>query len=244
MRSWLTLACVFALTGGALAQNPPKQPEPSKAGDDARRASDLLKGLGAEKPIVSTAPVTKLGHVRTSLFGIEAEGAKFVYVFDRSASMSEPKNLPIRAAKAELIRSLQPLGRTQQFYVIFYNQEPKVFQPGAESGKLIFANDKNKEAAESFIKSIQPEGGTRHYTALDTALKMRPDVIYLLTDGDAHDDLTADELERLEKLNGGITQIHVVQFTADFPTGDVLKKLPATSQGEFKTVPIEKLPAK
>lgn len=59
---------------------------------------------------------------RTSVFGIEGTGARFVYVFDRSSSMNGYGGLPMANAKNELIKSLQGLGKVHQFQLIFYNE--------------------------------------------------------------------------------------------------------------------------
>ncbi|MDX1965162.1 MAG: hypothetical protein SFX18_18605 [Pirellulales bacterium] len=243
------IACTcLALTTALPAAEPPTPaypPPPASEADLQKSARDLLGGADpteTKSGQPTTAPVSQLGFVRTSVFGIEDEGAKFVYVFDRSASMGSPKNRPIRAAQAELLKSLAPLGKVHQFYIIFYNQEPRFFQPGGERGKLIFANDQNKAAAEKFVTSIEPEGATNHYDALRLALQYRPDVIFLLTDGDATDDLAAADLDQLEKLNAGGAKIHVIQFTGERPTGPNLPELAKRHRGEFKSVKIADLP--
>src|SRR5262245_51423301 len=69
-------------------------------------------------------------YARSKLFGLEAHGTKFVYVFDRSGSMSEYRGRPLKAAKDELIASLADLDERNQFYVIFYNEEPRMLQVG------------------------------------------------------------------------------------------------------------------
>jgi hypothetical protein len=238
LKSVIRIAMLIFLTHWssiAFAQGP-KAPA-QKSADDAK--DEVLRLLNPdEKPHRSPIQAKKQGHVHTELFGIEAEGATFVYVFDRSASMSEPENRPINAAKKELLKSLEPLERVHQFYVVFYNEAPRVFQPGGEKGKLVFANDENKDAAKKFINAVAPEGGTNHRAALDVALKIRPDVIFLLTDGDAEDDLTAHDLERIDKVNSGVSQIHVIQFNGDFPTGPNLVKLAKENRGEFKSVKV------
>ena len=74
------------------------------------------------------------GYATTKIFGIEARGTKFVYVFDRSASMSDHGGKPLRAAKAELLASLNNLDEHNQFYIIFYNEEPRMFKPARRKG--------------------------------------------------------------------------------------------------------------
>jgi hypothetical protein len=186
----------FLLALCLLAENSTaQQPKPEPTAEERANQEQLkkfLQGNNGETPL--TKPPSQLGFVWTKLFDIEAEGAKFVFVFDRSASMSIARGKPMAAAKRELIASLAPLERVHQFYLIFYNQAASAFQPGAEAGKLIFATESNKQAAEKYINGIQPEGATDHYLALSLALKMRPDVIFLLTDGDAKDDISEAEL--------------------------------------------------
>lgn len=236
----LVVLLLLALANFAFAQTPNSNAAAEERANE-ERLKKLLQGSDAGATPLSTLPPTKLGFVWTKLYGIEAEGAKFVYVFDRSASMSIARGKPLAAAKRELITSLTPLERVHQFYLLFYNQETRAFQPGADSGKLIFATDSNKAAAERFINGIQPEGATDHYVALSLALKMRPDVIFLLTDGDAKDDLSEAELAQLAKQNAAATKIHVIQFTADLPTGANLRTLAKDNQGEFKTVSLKEL---
>ena len=50
------------------------------------------------------------GYARTKMFGLEAQGTKFVYVFDRSGSMGEIGGKPLRDAKAELLSQPQRFG--------------------------------------------------------------------------------------------------------------------------------------
>ncbi len=150
---------------------------------------------------------------KATLLGIEGKGSKFVYVFDHSGSMGSPGNKPLDRAKKELLASIDALTDVQQFYIIFYNQDQKVFRIDPTGGRLIFGTDTNKRLAKNFIDSIKAEGATRHADALALALKMHPDVIFLLTDGDPPDDLTKDELARIERLNGNGTVIDVIQIS-------------------------------
>ncbi len=85
-----------------------------------------------------------------------------MYVFDRSGSMGEHKNLALRKAKEELLASLTDLSDRQQFYIMFYNHEPRLFEAGAARNQLVFATDDNKERAKQFVSSIGADGGTDH----------------------------------------------------------------------------------
>ena len=101
--------------------------------------------------------------VETGVFGVRAKGSRFLYVFDRSASMSALEGRPLGAAKAQLIRSLQDLGETQQFQVIFYNKEPTILNPFyPRPPRLLFANKQNRQLATEHIRGIVATGTTRH----------------------------------------------------------------------------------
>src|SRR5262245_60507155 len=107
------------------------------------------------------------GYSHTNLFGIDAKGDKFVYVFDRSSSMGDNGGKPLREAKKQLIASLNDLDQRSQFYLIFYNDQPRMFDLGR--GHLVFATDANKKQADEFISGIQASGNTDHMAALNAA---------------------------------------------------------------------------
>src|SRR5687768_8086648 len=63
---------------------------------------------------------------QTQVFGIKAKGTRFVYVFDRSGSMSDYEGRPLAAAKRELIASLHMLKAVNQFQIIFFNENARI----------------------------------------------------------------------------------------------------------------------
>lgn len=164
------------------------------AGDGSRRRGGMEQGTSTE------------------VFGITGTGTRFVYVFDRSGSMSEYRGRPLAAAKQELIESLRDLESIHQFQIIFYNEEPRIFQTSASSAELIWADDQGKQAAREFVRGISAEGATNHMEALKASLRMRPDVIFFLTDAD-QPTLTYEELRRVRLWNKGTT-IHTIEFGA------------------------------
>jgi hypothetical protein len=120
-----------------------------------------LVGNAGEATRGSGANTTVGGSAKTKVFGVEGAGYKFVYVFDRSDSMSEPNGRPMAAAKAELVASLRNLDRTHQFQIIFFNHaDPVVFNPTGQPGRLVFGDEANRRLAERFVASVAPSGGT------------------------------------------------------------------------------------
>jgi hypothetical protein len=184
-----------------------------------------------------------LGPVRTEVFGLAAEGSRFVYVFDRSESMnselaytSEGTTVfsitPLQAAKAELLRSLDDLETAHEFGIVFYNHSPWLFTLDRKSRSVLPATPENKRRAGRFVSSMYGQGKTNHMKPLEIALRMRPDVIFLLTDGEQKDDLNRTELKRLSRLNDGRTRINVVQFCYKTQTESELVDLAKDNGGQ------------
>ncbi len=182
--------------------------QPGSGGWDAGIAS-------ARDATGQPAPPNRLrgGYARTGVFGIEGEGHKFVYVFDRSGSMDGHGGAPLVAAKRELIKSLGDLGQTHQFQIIFYNERPRLFNPSGTPGRLVFGTDQNKNLARRFVGSITAAGAMRHLEALELALRMGPDVIFFLTDAD-EPQMTPKELAHIAQMNRG-TSINTIEFGTD-----------------------------
>ncbi len=152
------------------------------------------------------------GRARTSLYGIEADGYKFIYVFDRSGSMGgSGRNTPLSSAKANLLASLESLGDTHQFQIIFYNEKPTMFALAGHPDRLVFGNSANRATAAQFVRGIVADGGTRHEEALWMALKLQPDVIFFLTDAD-QPELSPAQLEKIHRTNNGRCSINTIEF--------------------------------
>lgn len=181
------------------------------------------------------------GKARTGVFGLSGEGHNFVYVFDSSASMSSNSGRPLAAAKHELLASLQHLGRTHQFHIVFYNEHCRVFNPTGITGKLFFATDENKKSAVRFVRSIEAQLSTRHLPPLLMAIGMGPDVIFFLTDGE-DPALSSADLHKIARRNAGRSTIHVIQFGTQQPTqNNWLTKLATENSGQYKFFNVRQL---
>jgi hypothetical protein len=181
--------------------------------------------------------------VQTQVFGVQGRGSRFVYVFDRSGSMSGYEGRPLAAAKRELLESLQSLQGVHQFQIVFYNQDPRLMSFAAgDAPQMVFANDEGQRQAERFVGSIVADGGTDHVKALEVALKMRPDVIFFLTDAD-EPQLSRSDLDRIGRLNYG-TVINAIEFGAGPKRGDknFLQSLAEENAGQHGYVDVTRLP--
>ena len=181
------------------------------------------------------------GKARTRVFGTEGEGYKFVYLFDRSASMGGSGRNALSAAKAELLKSLESLDTTHQFQIIFYNETPVHFNPSGRSGKLAFANEQTKRLARNFIGHVMADGTTRHEEALMAAIRLQPDVIFFLTDAD-EPRLSSTQLYEINRRAAGIT-ICAIEFGLGPKSSDdnFLQKLARQNGGQYAYVDITRL---
>ena len=157
----------------------------------------------------------------------------FVYLFDRSASMEGYEGKPLRAAKQALLKSLESLGDRHQFQIIFYNDRTRVFRPVPGTLQLVEATDEMKQKATRFVHSIRGDRGTNHMNALQQALALRPDVIFLLTD--AEGGFTPTELNLVSRWNRAGTIINAIEFGVGTrgPGDRSLERLSQESGGQY-----------
>jgi von Willebrand factor type A domain len=160
---------------------------------------------------------------QTSFFGIRARGQFFVYVVDCSGSMIDDDRMP--RATIELRRSVFALREPQRFEVIFYNDE-SIPMPGGPIPRSADLAAKNQ--LRSFLHLIDPDGGTDPRPAMKQALSLRPDAVFLLSDG-AFPDGTVAEVTR---LNTHKVPIHCVDLTGGL-AGDHLKRIAEANGGKY-----------
>ena len=178
------------------------------------------------------------GDATTMVFGVSGSGSRFVYVFDRSDSMNGNGGKPLKAAKAEMIRSLKSLGERQRFQIIFYNDKPKPFQIGGMPLQMITADKSNLQLAERYVNSVTAFGSTEHESALKLALRMDPDVIFFLTDARIPR-LSVSQLSEIRRrASRSGTTIHAIEFGAEpiEPSSSFLKELAAQNGGKYHYV--------
>ncbi|TWT96467.1 VWA domain-containing protein [Neorhodopirellula pilleata] len=182
------------------------------------------------------------GQTTTQVFGVAGTGATFVYVFDRSESMTAAGGAPLRALKSELIRSLDTLSEKQQFQIIFYNDEADVFKPMGDRIGLVTGEKGTIARAKQFVRNTTAIGGTEHEPALKMALRLAPEVIFFLTDAKIQtmSDAQLDEISRRAESAG--TTIHGIQFgTGPSPNGSFVEQLAKRNRGGYRYVDVTSL---
>ena len=159
--------------------------------------------------------------------GTSAKEAKhIVYVVDRRGSMIGS----FEFVQQELRRSIGQLRRSQKFHVIFFNSGRPLESPPR---RLVGARDKEKEAFFAFLNQVSPSGGTEPASAIQRALSLEPDIIYLLSDGMQFDP------HLLQDITAWNAQVKAKIFTIAYVdrTGrEILEKIARDHGGEFTFV--------
>lgn len=211
----------------AVAQPPPTPPPavPSKPSDgpDVMALGDLKftdRSASTGKVPSSGAPTSP------AFFGVKGLGTRFVYVVDRSGSMTGDR---FTAACTELKKSIRSLKPGMAFHVIFYDSDYEVM-PGTP---LTPVTTESVNKAIGWIDQQTPRGGTQPDEAMVRALELEPHTIWLLTDGQFSDQITA----RIDAANPGRrTSISTVAFH-DQSAEELLKRIAKDNRGDYRFVP-------
>ncbi|MFT7643718.1 MAG: hypothetical protein ACI9G1_005484 [Pirellulaceae bacterium] len=212
---------------------------------DGQLATDLIPDItnndaelvaNESSRIQSSKPVGSPGKV--SIFGSgAAEGHSFVFLFDRSQSMGSQGLGVLHAARKELAAAFAGLQPNHKFQVVGYNDANAHF--GTRTLKT--ASNENKRLAIEFVGGLAAYGSTEHHAAVLTALNLRPDVIFLITDGGAPDPGVGD-LREIHRISRGKTAIHCIRFGfgIDQDTDNFMRIMAQQNRGTFSYIDMNK----
>ena len=184
-----------------------------------------------------------------SFFGSVAYGKSFVFVLDVSGSMGD--DLRYLAASEELLASIDELNEEQWFYVLLFSNATRAMydMPLAQVG-MVPANSVQKERLAQWLRSVNPTGGTDPREALASAIALRPDAIFLLSDGEfrgspgqnfgnrmaAIAQISTQTINLVAATNVNKTPIHTIAFVD--PIGQAaMQRLAEISGGTYRFVP-------
>lgn len=165
-------------------------------------------------------------------FGIRSEGKSFIYIIDCSPSMWEGNRF--NRAKTEVIRSVSSLVEEQEFFVYFFDErEYGMYYPSGMQGGMVPATAANKQKLAEWVRKFEtPYQGTDPSTALVASLKMDPEVIFLLSDGD----FNYSVIDLTTRSNTNRTRINTVSFVTK--EGEpLLRRIAEQNRGKYLFVP-------
>jgi hypothetical protein len=175
---------------------------------------------------------------RASFFGAEAEGNRFVYVIDSSRSMEGTR---WEALCWELIRSIRSLSPDQKFFIIgFDSGEHPMFDLVPTKGAFLPPSPDNLAKVAYWLASFQHGNATLPSKSIGIAMRLEPDAIFLLSDGEIADNTVNDLRTWNHKKGAGkkmktITPIHTVLLHSDIGFA-TLQTIASENSGTFTPV--------
>ena len=131
-------------------------------------------------------------------------------------------------AKVELRRSVLGLREPQQFKVIFYNDEPIPMPGDLPRPADLFT----KNQLLAWLRLIEPDGGTDPRPIALAALSLRPDAVFLLSDGEFPTGTVAEVARRKTRQDP-----HPLHRPQQRTGGDQLKRIAQSSGGQYASRP-------
>ena len=178
--------------------------------------------------------------------GSTAVAKRIAYVCDASGSMMTMFD-DLRAKIALSVGNLIPI---QSFDVIFFQDQGC----GAmDKTSLMPATPENKRKAQKFLEETTPRSGTNPIPALEMAKSLKPELIYLLTDGDFEGPGNDAVIKYCkDNFSDGKTKINTIAFVSkeykdnpqDLEFVKALKTIATNSGGKFKHVSDEDMAAR
>ncbi len=213
----------------------PKQFTPLSEFDTVRKPEMSIIGIGAGGGDFADFGLSIGGGEGPEFFGLGGSARQargIVYVVDRSGSMTDT----FKYVQTELKRSISALRRSQKFHVIFFNSGSPLENPPR---RLVSAIRAHKQKFFEFLDQILPRGGTEPSAAMRRALALKPDLVYLLSDGM---DFQSDLLQELDVWNENReVAVYTIAYL-DRHGGELLEQIAREHNGEFKYVSEYDLP--
>jgi hypothetical protein len=172
--------------------------------------------------------------------GVDGGGNHFVYLVDSSGSMGDA----FESARRELLASIDLLKPDQRFYVVFFDTEPdymRLSDPNTDEPRSVNATPQNKAALRSWARRIKQDFGRAPKEPIKFALNLKPDVIFLLSDGEfpqSFEDLVKEE-NRVENLFGDshpISIIHTIGYHSKEGESR-MRRIAKQYNGQYRHVP-------
>lgn len=161
-------------------------PTPQSTTSAMTSSSLLGDSLGKNLATTVSRAAGATGDLSTQFFGAEGGGNHFVYLVDNSGSMDNIARDGFDVARDEVLRAVANLRSEQRFYVVFFGEQTLKMQldpTQPPSEQSVYATDENKAALRHWALGLTMQSGKWPEEALEFAFELRPDCIFLLTDG-------------------------------------------------------------
>ncbi len=196
----------------------------------------LTEVVGASAPFRGTSETGTGGNGEGSggghFFGLPPIGDSVVFVVDSSRSMNHPYPPPARTrfkrVQLELVNTIGRMRPEQKFFIVFFNHEA-IPMP---ANQLVAATPTSQQQYLRWMIGMKADGKTNPVHAMLIALQLRPETIYLLTDGD----LPPKVASVIREANGQRVQINTIGF-GDNAGEKVLQDIAQQNNGTYRFIP-------
>lgn len=166
------------------------------------------------------------------LFGSTSGANSFVFVLDRSRSMNQPHQFSDQSTRferlqQELIGFINRLEPSQSFFVIFFDEQTI---PMPAEG-MVPATDANKLRYLNWVRKLTPDGRTDPRVAIKMAIKLAPEQIFFLSDGE----LDPNFQKQILKHPPGKSALNSYSF--GMHGGEFMKVLAEKHGGQYTFIP-------
>lgn len=142
---------------------PSSSPTSSAGTSSGTKSGSEIVASGGRNPFIGDGPSAK----------------STVFVVDVSGSMQNPDRLP--RVLASMTRAIELLKSNQEFAIILFDDQTYAFP---NQLALLAASNKNKQDAFAWLKMTNGGGGTNPIPGMDIAIRLAPERIVLLSDGE------------------------------------------------------------
>lgn len=182
-------------------------------------------------------------------FGTRAEGDRFVFVLDISYSMNARRGARFRRACDELNRAVSNLRPGQSYYVFLFCWSLGVMHYDRDI-EYASVQDGHENELRNWIYDVSLGAGTDPRRALALAVRMKPDAVFLLSDGEFNQPRTplsesgwldADGEQVDVSVQEGVEEycedlpIHTIAFENPF-TQAAMEAISRATGGQFRYV--------
>lgn len=163
---------------------------------------------------------------RCNFVGSGGNARKIAYVCDASGSMVPQ----LDDLRMEIKKSMYQLKPIQSFNIIFFQTDAAF---ALDKNDLISATTENKAKAVEYLQKVVAQGKTNPIPALEIAFKGKPDLLFLLTDGEFPDNkLVTDWI----KAHNADKKIHINTLALGGGGEKVLREIADDNGGKFKVI--------
>lgn len=165
-------------------------------------------------------------------FGRRGLGRSFVYVVDCSGSMNYPHpsewKTRFQRVKFEILKSVSNMPPENRFFIIFFNQHAHPMPAPA----MISTDPDRAQPYLAWMSRVVAQDETDPRKALQLALGLKPDVIFLLTDG-AFTKKVQSSLARIQQTDSAIHTFSFGQRAGEATLQDLSQR----NGGEYHFIP-------